>query len=114
MRKDIPSLIFIRTIDKFGELGVDTRKVETAPSYNRAPWTIHADKCLDFTMCSITKRERIVAECTEYNEWLKMSMDGSLKDKRVGYTIVEPETTIKSRMRNHYQSVTYLKAKELL
>jgi hypothetical protein len=41
------------------------RKVETAPSYNRAPWMIDEEKCLDFIMCSITKRasrERIVAE----------------------------------------------------
>jgi hypothetical protein len=90
--------------DKFGELGVDTRKVETAPSYNRAPWMIDAYKCLDFTMCRITKkasRERIVAECTatlggEYNERLKIFTDGFLKDETVGYTIVTPETTIKN------------------
>jgi hypothetical protein len=43
MRKGTPSPIFIKTIDKFGELGVDTRKVETAPSYNRAPWMLDAD-----------------------------------------------------------------------
>jgi hypothetical protein len=39
MRKGTPSPIFMKTIQKFGELGVDTRKVETAPSY----------KCLNFT-----------------------------------------------------------------
>jgi ribonuclease HI len=68
---------------------------------------IDADKCLDFTMCSNTKkasRERIVAECTatlegEYNERLKIFMDGSLKDERDGYAIVTPETTIKNPMR---------------
>jgi hypothetical protein len=67
MRKGTPSPIFMKTIDKFEELEVGTRKVETAPSYNRVPWMIDADKCLDFTMCSITKkasRERFVAECT--------------------------------------------------
>jgi hypothetical protein len=37
MRKGTLSPIFIKTIDKFGELRVDTRKVETAPSYNQAP-----------------------------------------------------------------------------
>jgi hypothetical protein len=36
MRKCTPSAIFMKTFDKFRELGVDTRKVETAPSYNRA------------------------------------------------------------------------------
>jgi hypothetical protein len=46
MRKGIPSPIFMQTIDKFGELGVDTRKVEIAPSYNS--WMIDVDKCLDF------------------------------------------------------------------
>jgi hypothetical protein len=56
MRKGTTSPIFMKSIDKFGELGVDTRKVETAPSYNRAPWKIDTDKCLDFTMCTITKR----------------------------------------------------------
>jgi hypothetical protein len=34
MKKGTPSPIFIKTVDKFGELGVDTRKVETALSYN--------------------------------------------------------------------------------
>jgi hypothetical protein len=47
MGKGNPSPIFIRTIDKFGELGVDKRKVETASSYKRAPWMIDAVKCLD-------------------------------------------------------------------
>jgi hypothetical protein len=83
----------MKKIDKFGKFGVETRKVETAPSYNRAPWIINADKCLDFTMCSITKRasrERIIAECTatsggEYIERLKIFTDGSLKDERVAY-----------------------------
>jgi hypothetical protein len=42
MRKGTPSPIIIKTIDKFGELGVDTRKVETASSYKRAPWMIDA------------------------------------------------------------------------
>jgi hypothetical protein len=67
---------------------------------------IDADKFLDFTMCSITKRarrERIVAECTttlksEYNERLKIFTDGSLKDERVGNAIVKPETTIKNQI----------------
>jgi hypothetical protein len=80
-RKGTPSPIFMKTSDKFGELGVDTRKVETAPSYNRVLWMIDADKCLDFTMCSITNRtsrEQSVAECTE------IFTDGSLKDERVG------------------------------
>jgi hypothetical protein len=36
----------------------------------------------------------------EYNERLKIFTDGSLKDERVGYEIVTPETTIKSRMRS--------------
>jgi hypothetical protein len=70
---------------------------------------IDADKCLDFTMCSITKktsRKRIVAECTatlkgELNERLKILTDGSLKDERVGYAIITPETTIKNRIRSH-------------
>jgi hypothetical protein len=78
MRKGTLSPIFIKTINKFGELGVDTRKMETTPSCNQAPWMINAEKCLDFTMRSITKRaskERSVAECTatlkgEYNERL--------------------------------------------
>jgi hypothetical protein len=90
MRKSTPSPIFMKTIDKFE--GVNTRKVETAPRYNRAPWMIDADKCLNFTMCSITKRpsrERIVAECTttlesEDNERLKIFTDGSLKNEKVG------------------------------
>jgi hypothetical protein len=61
--KGTSSTIFMKTIDKFGELGVDTREVETAPSYNRASWMIK----VDFTMCSIAKeasRKRIVAECS--------------------------------------------------
>jgi hypothetical protein len=37
MRKGTQLSIFMKTIDKFGELGVDTRKVEKVPSYNRAP-----------------------------------------------------------------------------
>jgi hypothetical protein len=69
-----------------------------------APWMIDADKFIDFTMCSITKkanRERIVVECTvtlegEYNKRLKIFKDGSLQDKRVGYVIITPETTIKN------------------
>jgi hypothetical protein len=93
MRKGTPSPIFMKTIEKFGELGVDTRKRETAPIYNRAPWMIDVDKVLDFTMFSISKRarrKRIVAECTatlegEYNERLKIFTAGSLvKDERVG------------------------------
>jgi hypothetical protein len=100
MRKGTSSPIFMNTIDKFGEMGVGTKKVETAPSYNRVPWMIDADKFLDFTMCSITKRasrDRFVAECTatledEHNE--------RLKDERVDYAIVTPETTIKNRMRS--------------
>jgi ribonuclease HI len=36
----------------------------------------------------------------EYNERLKIFTDGSLKDERVGYAIVIPETTIKNRMRS--------------
>jgi hypothetical protein len=36
----------------------------------------------------------------EYNERLKIFADGSLKDEKVGYAIVTPETTIKHRMRN--------------
>jgi hypothetical protein len=77
----------MKTIDKFGELGVDTRKVETAPNYNRAPWMI--DKCLDFTMCSITN---CMAKLEgEYNERLKILTDGSLKDGRVGNAIVRPQ-----------------------
>jgi hypothetical protein len=66
---------------------------------------IDADKFLDFTICSISKRtsrERIVAECTatlegEYNEWLKIFTDRSLKDERVGYAIGTPKTTIKTK-----------------
>jgi hypothetical protein len=84
----------MKTIDKFGELGVVTRNVETRKV---ASWTR--------TMCSITKRasrELIVAECTsslegDYNERLKIFTDGSLKDERVGYAIVTPETTIKTK-----------------
>jgi hypothetical protein len=57
MRKDTPSPIFMETIDKFGELGVDTRKVETAPSYNRVPWMINVDKCLDFNICVASSKE---------------------------------------------------------
>jgi hypothetical protein len=34
----------------------------------------------------------------EYNERLKIFKGGSLKDERVGYAIVAPETTIKNRM----------------
>jgi hypothetical protein len=46
-----------------------------------------------------------VAECTatlegKYNERLKIFTDGSLKDERVGYAIVTPETMIKNRMRS--------------
>jgi hypothetical protein len=75
---------------------------------NRALWMIDADKCLDFTMCSIikrTSRERIVVQCTatlkgEYNERLKIFKDGSLNDERVGYAIVTPETTIKNQMKS--------------
>jgi hypothetical protein len=104
--KGTPSPILMETIEKFGELGVDTRKIETAHSYKRVPWIITADKCLDFTMCSITKRasrERIVVECTatlggEYYERLKIFTDGSLKNERVSYAIVTPETTIKNQM----------------
>jgi hypothetical protein len=67
-----------------------------------------ADKCLDLTMCSITKRasrERGIYQYTatlegKYNERLKIFTDGSLKDERVGYAIVIPETTIKYRMRS--------------
>jgi hypothetical protein len=103
MRKGIPSPIFIKTIDKFRVLGVNTRIVETTPSYNQTLWMIDADKCLELTMCSIMKRsskERIVAEYTatlegEYNERLKIFMDGSLKDEKVGYGIFILETTIK-------------------
>jgi hypothetical protein len=36
----------------------------------------------------------------EYNERLKIFTDGSLKDKRVGYAIVTPETTIKNRIKS--------------
>jgi hypothetical protein len=104
MRKGTPSPIFMKTIDKFGELGVDTRKVDTAPSYNRASWMIDAKKSIDFTISSITTktiRERIVLECTatlegDYNERLKLFTDGFLKDESVGYAIVTPETTIKT------------------
>jgi ribonuclease HI len=44
-------------------------------------------------------------ECTatlkgEYNEQLKIFTNGSLKDERVDYAIVIPETTIKNRMRS--------------
>jgi ribonuclease HI len=51
-------------------------------------------------------REQIVAECTatlegDYNDRLKIFTDGSLKDERVGYAIVTPESTIKNRMRSH-------------
>jgi CRISPR/Cas system CMR-associated protein Cmr5 small subunit len=107
MRKGTPSPIFMKTVDKFRELGVDTWRVETATNYNQAPWMVDADKCLDLTMCSITKRgsrERIVAECTatlegESNERLKIFTAGSLKDERVGYAIVTPETMIKNRIR---------------
>jgi hypothetical protein len=128
--------IFVTNSLNTKKSGVDKRKVETAPSYNRAPWMIDADKCLDFTICSITKRtsrERIVAECTatfegEYNERLKIFTDGSLKNERVGYAIITPETTIKNRMRmiearqlylmlnkkSLSKQFTYLKAKELL
>jgi hypothetical protein len=80
---------------------LDTKKVETAPSYNRTPWMIDADKCLNFTMCSITraKREQIVAECTatlegEYNERLKIFTDGSLKDET---TIKKTEREVRQR-----------------
>jgi hypothetical protein len=41
MKKGTDLPIFMKTIDKFGELGVDTRKVETAPSYNRVPRLHH-------------------------------------------------------------------------
>jgi hypothetical protein len=76
MRKGTPSPNFMKTIDKFGELWVG-HKESGEPSYNRAPWMIDADKCVNFNMCSITKRasrERIVAEGTatlvgEYNEF---------------------------------------------
>jgi hypothetical protein len=89
----------MRKGNEFGELWVDTKKVETAPSYNRA---------LDFTMCSIIKRasrEPIVVECTatlegEYNERLKIFTNGSRKDERVGYAIVTLETIIKNRIRS--------------
>jgi hypothetical protein len=56
---------------------------------------IDADKCLDFTMCSITKRaskERIVAECTATLEGERL--------KRVGYVIGTLKTTIKNRNRS--------------
>jgi hypothetical protein len=92
MRKGTPSPIFMKTIDKFGELGVDTRIVKTTSSYKRASWMIDAYKCL-----------QIVAECTatlegKYNKRLKIFTDGSLKDERVGYVIFTPVTTIKNRM----------------
>jgi hypothetical protein len=66
---------------------------------------IDADMCLDFIMCSITKkasRERIVAESLEgeLNKRLKIFTNGSLKDEIVGYAIVTPEITIKNRMRS--------------
>jgi hypothetical protein len=60
---------------------------------------IDTDKCIvDFTMCGIIKRasrEPIVAACTatlegEYNKRLKIFTDGSMKDERVGYTIITP------------------------
>jgi hypothetical protein len=35
----------------------------------------------------------------EYNKRLTIFTDGSLKDERVSYTIVTPETTIKNRIR---------------
>jgi hypothetical protein len=96
--------ILIKTIDKFGK-----SYGWTQGERRHRPWMIDADKCLDFTMCMITKkasREQIVAECTatlggEYNERLQIFTDGSLKDERVGYAIVTPETTIKNRMRSH-------------
>jgi hypothetical protein len=56
MRKGTPLPIFMKTIDKIGESGMDTRKMETAPIYNQAPLMIDADKSICFTMCSITKR----------------------------------------------------------
>jgi hypothetical protein len=36
----------------------------------------------------------------EYNKRGKIFTDGSLKDERVSYAIVTPETTIKNRMRS--------------
>jgi hypothetical protein len=36
----------------------------------------------------------------EYNERLNIFKDGSLKDERVDYVIVTPETTIKNQIRS--------------
>jgi hypothetical protein len=89
MRKGTPSPIFIKAIDKFGELWTQRHK-ESGDSAQLQPGPM--DKCLDFTMCSITKkasRERIVAACTATlkSERLKIFKDGSLKDEGVGYAI---------------------------
>jgi hypothetical protein len=42
MRKGTPSSIFMKTIEKFGELGVDTRKIYTAPQLQLGPM---GDRC---------------------------------------------------------------------
>jgi hypothetical protein len=73
---------------------------------------------MDDIITKIANRQRIVAECTatlegEYNERLKIFTDGSLKDERVGYAIVNHDK--KNRMRSQIKAIyIYLKAKELL
>jgi hypothetical protein len=84
---------------------VNTRKVEPAPSYNRAPCMIDAKKCLDFTVYNHQKsqqRTNCSGMCTATleGEQLKIFTDRSLKDERVGNAIVTPETTSKNRMRS--------------
>jgi hypothetical protein len=70
IKKATPSPIFIKIIVKFRELGRGGHKEsgDNVHSYNRAPSLIDADKCQDFTMCSITKRARKSQQRTNCSE----------------------------------------------
>jgi hypothetical protein len=104
LRPAAPKPLFVRVMEYFGKLQIDTRKIERLLQYFRPPWT-NIDRRFDYKLCAIRRsasNDRFQAEIlcllNEYYEHhSKIYTDGSKKDENIGYAVVLSESTIKRR-----------------
>jgi hypothetical protein len=52
LKTNTPTPLFTITAEFLGKYTIDTRKIETTPTQNRAPWSVSTNETLDLTFPS--------------------------------------------------------------
>jgi hypothetical protein len=100
--------IFIRAIEYLGQLQIDVRRIKTTPYHLRPPTPLEKRyEQIDQSLCAIPERSssiRFSADIAKileekYNKLIRIYMDDSKKDEKVGCSMITPDQKFRKRLK---------------